>query len=204
MSFITINDFKFQILYVLFILPCFITQDLHNQQTTSITPLYNSMVTTHTISNFVKLPSIVLGLLPMCLHLNFPSNQLLEVLFLPSPCPHPNCLRKQAISVSQSWKLTNWIAFSSETVLVTQSYLTLCDPTDCSPTGSSDNRALQVRILVWVAISLSVGSSRPRNWTWVSHIAGRLFTDWATREDFFRTLFFWTLPNYLTSLRYIG
>ena len=74
-----INDFKFQILYFLFILPYFITQDLHDQQTTSIPPLYNSMVTIPTISHFVKLPSIVLGLLLMCLHLNFPSNQLLEV-----------------------------------------------------------------------------------------------------------------------------
>ena len=35
----------------------------------------------------------------------------------------------------------------------------------------------------WVAISFSRGSSQPRDWTPVSHIAGRLFTDWATRED---------------------
>ena len=41
---------------------------------------------------------------------------------------------------------------------------------------------LQARILQWVAISSSRGSSRPRDWTWVSHIAGRLFTLWAIRE----------------------
>ena len=34
----------------------------------------------------------------------------------------------------------------------------------------------------WVAISFSRGSSRPRDWTWVSHIVDRCFTIWATRE----------------------
>ena len=41
---------------------------------------------------------------------------------------------------------------------------------------------LQARILEWVAISFSRGSSQPRDGTWVSCIAGRLFTTWATRE----------------------
>ena len=40
----------------------------------------------------------------------------------------------------------------------------------------------QSRILEWVAISFSRGSSGPRDWTWVSCIAGRFFTNWATRE----------------------
>ena len=38
---------------------------------------------------------------------------------------------------------------------VTQSYLTLCDPMDCSPPGSSIHGILQARILEWVAISFS-------------------------------------------------
>ena len=38
-------------------------------------------------------------------------------------------------------------------VLVTQSCLTLCDPMDCSPLGSSVHGILQARILEWVAIS---------------------------------------------------
>ena len=37
---------------------------------------------------------------------------------------------------------------------------------------------LQARILEWVAICFSRGSSQPRDWTWVSCIAGRLFTMW--------------------------
>ena len=53
---------------------------------------------------------------------------------------------------------------------------------DCSPPGSSFHGVLQARILGWVAIPFSRGSSWPRDQTWVSCIAGRLFTVWATRE----------------------
>ena len=41
--------------------------------------------------------------------------------------------------------------------------LTLCDPMDCSPPGSSVHGILQARMLEWVAISSSKGSSRPRD-----------------------------------------
>ena len=58
----------------------------------------------------------------------------------------------------------------------------LCDPMDCSPLGSSVHGILQARILEWVAISFSRGSSRPRDQTQVSCIAGRCFNLWATRE----------------------
>ena len=53
-------------------------------------------------------------------------------------------------------------------VLVAQSCLTLCDPLDCSLPGSFVQGILQARILEWVAILFSRGSSQP--------IAGRLFT----------------------------
>ena len=59
---------------------------------------------------------------------------------------------------------------------------TLCDPVDCSLPGSSIHGILQARILEWAAISLSRGSSRPRDRTRVSRIAGRHFNFWATRE----------------------
>ena len=45
--------------------------------------------------------------------------------------------------------------------------LTLCDPVDCSPPGSSVHGILQARILGWVAIFSSRRSSPPRDWTWV-------------------------------------
>ena len=65
---------------------------------------------------------------------------------------------------------------------VAQSCPTLCDPVECSPPGSSVHGTLQARILEWVAISFSRGSSQPRDRTQVSRIAGRCFNLWATRE----------------------
>ena len=59
---------------------------------------------------------------------------------------------------------------------------TLCDPMDCNLPGSSVHGILQARILEWVAISFSKGSSQPRDWTWVSCLVGRRFNLWATRE----------------------
>ena len=53
---------------------------------------------------------------------------------------------------------------------------------DCSLPGSSVHGILQARILEWVAISFSKGSSQRRNRTQVSFIAGRFFTTWAMRE----------------------
>ena len=65
---------------------------------------------------------------------------------------------------------------------VTQSCSTLCNPVDCSLPGSSVRGIFQARVLKWVAISFSRGSSRPRDWIWVSRIVGRRFTVWATGE----------------------
>ena len=65
-------------------------------------------------------------------------------------------------------------------VKVAQSCPTLCNPTDCTVHG-----ILQARILEWVAYSFSRGSSRPRNRTGISCIAGRFFTSWAIREVIF-------------------
>ena len=57
-----------------------------------------------------------------------------------------------------------------------------CNPMDGSPPGSSTHGIFWARVLEWVAISFSRGSSQPRDWTQVSWTAGRLFTVWATRE----------------------
>ena len=61
-------------------------------------------------------------------------------------------------------------------VLVTQLCQTLCDPMDWRLPGSSVCGILQARILEWVAIYFSRGSSQPRDRTKVSYTAGRLFT----------------------------
>ena len=68
-------------------------------------------------------------------------------------------------------------------VLVTQSCPALPDPTDCSLPGSSVHGVLQARILKWIAILFSRGSSLSRDWIQVSYIAGRFFTVWATMEE---------------------
>ena len=53
---------------------------------------------------------------------------------------------------------------------------------DFSPPGSSVHEILQARILEWVAIPFSRGSSWPRDQTQVSSITRRSVTIWATRE----------------------
>ena len=55
-------------------------------------------------------------------------------------------------------------------------------PMDSSPPSSSVHGILQAKILEWVAISFSRGSSWPRDRTQVSHIAGRRFNLCTTRE----------------------
>ena len=64
-------------------------------------------------------------------------------------------------------------------VLAAQSSPTLCDPVDCSPSGSSSvHGILQARILEWV----SRGSSRPRDQTQAICTEGRFLTIWAATE----------------------
>ena len=65
--------------------------------------------------------------------------------------------------------------FESESEVV-QSYLTLCNSMECSPPGFSVRGVFQARILEWVTISFSRGSSPPRDRIQVSRIAGRRFT----------------------------
>ena len=87
-------------------------------------------------------------------------------------------------SVSEMWN-------ESESVSLTQSCLTLCNPADCSPAGSSVHGIFQARTLEWVAIPFSRGSSQPRDWTQAFNITGIFFTSWATREAL--TRYTWNL-----------
>ena len=86
-------------------------------------------------------------------------------------------------------------------VLVAQLWPTLGDRMDCSLPGSSVHGLLQARILEWVAMHFSRGSSWPRDWTWVSHIVGRWFTIWATREVSSLSLFYLFFFYFSSSLR---
>ena len=62
------------------------------------------------------------------------------------------------------------------------SVMSLCNPRDCSLPGSSVHGNSPARILEWVAVPFSRGSSWSSNQTRVSCIAGGFFTSWATRE----------------------
>ena len=107
--------------------------------------------------------------------------------------------------------LSNMNQPSKVKVEVAQTCLTLCDPMGCTVHGILQTRILEwvafsfskgsnpglphcrrilyqlshkgsPRILEWAAYPFSRGSSRPRNWTRVSCIAGKFFTNWAIRE----------------------
>ena len=63
-----------------------------------------------------------------------------------------------------------------------------CDPVGCSPLDSFVHGISEVRILEWVTISFSRGSSRPRDWTYLSCTCRQVFflsfffNHWAIRE----------------------
>ena len=69
--------------------------------------------------------------------------------------PHPQWLAKGI-----SWPLFLYYFLHAESL---QSYLTLCDPMDCSPPGSFVHGILQARTLEGVAMPSSRGSSQPRD-----------------------------------------
>ena len=58
-------------------------------------------------------------------------------------------------------------------VLSHPSCVRLCDPVDCSPSGSSVHGVSQARIPEWVAISSSRGSPRPKNGTCICLLHGQ-------------------------------
>ena len=79
------------------------------------------------------------------------------------------CLFKKKKKNSKAIKTAiDWASKNRAFATSLQSCLTLCDPMDCSPPGSSVHGILQARILEWVARPFSRGSSRPRDWTHVS------------------------------------
>ena len=72
-----------------------------------------------------------------------------------------------------------WVSWKEVKVLAIQFCLTLCDPMD---PASSVHGIFPARILEWVIIPFSRGSSQPKDLTHVSWITGRFFTVWAMRH----------------------
>ena len=79
--------------------------------------------------------------------------------------------------MKSTWNIVMQVTlFSNSESEAAQSCPTLCDRIDCSLPGSSVHEIFQARVLEWVAISFSRGSSQPRGQTRVSCIASRRFT----------------------------
>ena len=71
---------------------------------------------------------------------------------------------------------------------------------DCSPPGSSVHGILRARILEWIAIPFSGRSSRPRDQTQVSYVAGRFFTFWVTGKASYKISFIKALIPFMMAL----
>ena len=116
--------------------------------------------------------------------------QGLTAIFNHSTCIFPLILHREAMELAFPWmcpavSLTSeplHMLFSFATLNHTHMYLcmhaksvqlclTLCNPLDCSPPGSSIHGILQTRILEWGAMPSSRGSSQPRDWTLVSYVS---------------------------------
>ena len=104
------------------------------------------------------------------------------------PCEH-SVFRNEAATrvflftcLAETWLMTPVGCIAHVCVKSFQWCLTLCDPIDCSPSGSSVHGILQARRLEWVAMPSSRGSSRPRDRTHVSFITGGLFTTQPLRK----------------------
>ena len=102
----------------------------------------------------------------------------------------------QSISIRGKWMKYVCVC------LVAQLCQTLCNPTDCNLPGSSVHGILQARILEWVAFPSSRGSSAPSDWTQVSHIAGRFFTIWSTREVYMGIVYFGNFPKIISKQKW--
>ena len=89
--------------------------------------------------------------------------------------PPPHLVYKMKMQI---FSLVVWLASFSCCSAVSDSVI----PWTGGPPGSSVLGSLQARILEWVVIPFSRASAWPRDWTWVSCIAGRFFAMSATRE----------------------
>ena len=83
---------------------------------------------------------------------------------------------KTSSKILMSWRHIRSILDSKKESEVAQSCPTLCDPMECWLPGTPVHGIFQARILEWVAISFSRGSSRPRDRTRVFCILSRCFT----------------------------
>ena len=121
----------------------------------------------------------------------FPQNTVSLLNKSPSPKPKhfrgKNCRKRKSQSLSHlalvSLDILSFPYLLWSEVLVTQSCPTLCNSINCSPPGSSVHGIFQARILEWVAISFSRGSSQPRDQIWVSCIGRQILYRLSYKES---------------------
>ena len=90
------------------------------------------------------------------------------------------CLPFLSAKTSRGSIINTWVLLWCFGCVHAQSHLTLCNPMNCSPPGSSVHGILQARILEWVAMPSSRGSSRPGDRTYISCIVRQIPYHWAT------------------------
>ena len=96
--------------------------------------------------------------------------------------------RSFIFSISPSDEYSRWISFRTDWFGTSQNNIWThfhgtSESESCSVVSDSTvHGILQARILEWVAVPFSRGSSQPRDWTGVFCIAGGFFTNWAIRE----------------------
>ena len=119
-----------------------------------------------------------------------------------------SCISRQTLYTESPGKPTifyncrpNTQSYSLCGCLVAKSCVTLCNPMDCSLPGSSVHGISETRILEWVSISFSRGSSWPRDWTHISCIGRWILYHWATREALNFGLFLTRYSHVLAFLR---
>ena len=111
-----------------------------------------------------------------------------KTLFTVSKYLPPSVLRSYLGMWSRCLRKNSWLFFqlNQGPVLSLSCVLLFCDPVDCSPPGSSVHGVSRARLLEWVVISFSRGSSWSRDWICTSCMylvhCRQVLYDWATRE----------------------
>ena len=127
-----------------------------------------------------KVMSLLFNMLSRLVITCLPRSKCLLISWLQSPSAvilEPKNIKLNHYCIPKIEPTWLWCMFLRVKVKVAQLCRTLCDPMD-----HTVHKSLQARILEWVAFLFSRRSSQLRDGTQVSHIAGRFFTSWATRE----------------------
>ena len=126
------------------------------------------------------------SLISMCSEETFPLSLFLSFLSLPvSLLPHKllTCWFIPGKPYSEFGRVHKDLGYVSQTWVMCERKWKLLSHVQLFATPwTTVHGILQARILEWVAFPFSRGSSQPRDQTQVSHITGRFFTSWATRE----------------------